>query len=68
MTFKEYLDQQVDRDDLVGDFARDAIEDRAFPHSTDREVYERYLSGDEFVLGIFAAAWDGYTKAVARAA
>jgi uncharacterized protein YozE (UPF0346 family) len=64
VTFKEYLEAQVDRADLVGDFARDAIEDHGFPHSTEREDYVAYLPDDEFLLGIFAAAWDGYTKQV----
>ena len=43
-TFWRWLTQQKDRDDPVGDFARDAIADRTFPRRVDtRHALECYL-------------------------
>jgi hypothetical protein len=68
MTFKQYLAQQVDRSDLVGDFARDAVADPTFPQSGDREAYEEYLPDHDFIRGIFAAVWNSYEAHVSDAA
>jgi uncharacterized protein YozE (UPF0346 family) len=60
VTFFEFLERQVDRDDLIGDFARDAVEDQSFPRSNDLDVYVEYLPDAKFIQEIFAAAWSEY--------
>ena len=43
MKFAEWLFQQVDRDDYVGDLARKVEDDEQFPESGGRAIYEGYF-------------------------
>jgi len=36
MTFRKWLEQQKEREDLVGDFARDVADDPSFPNRSDK--------------------------------
>ena len=66
MTFLQYLRQQYDRQDPVGDLARDALDepDPDMPRrQTTRERWQRYLSLHQACEGAMDAldeAWDEY--------
>lgn len=54
MTFNQWLKQQVERDDPVGDVARDAMKDaRRKPYRGDREAWHNFL-------GAAGASWEAH--------
>ncbi len=61
MKFAEWLFQQVDRDDYVGDLARKVEDDEQFPESGGRAIYEGYFETfDTEVQNQFARVWDAW--------
>ena len=61
MKFAEWLFQQVDRDDYVGDLARQVEDDELFPESGGRPIYEGYFETfDDEVQSQFARVWDAW--------
>lgn len=64
-SFHRWLEVQKDRDDPVGDLARDAMRDRAFPvgATTRRQVqdYLVYCRADADVLRALAVAWSQFS-------
>ena len=61
MKFAEWLLQQVDREDYVGDLARKVEADERFPKSGGRAIYEGYFETfDRDVQDQFARGWDAW--------
>ncbi len=44
MTFTQWLTTQIDADDPIGDLARDARDDKAWPRDGSLEVYRAHLA------------------------
>ncbi len=60
-SFANWLFDQVDREDEVGDLAREFEDDEGFPDDGDRAVYEAYF--DEFDVdtqAVFERAWEEF--------
>jgi uncharacterized protein YozE (UPF0346 family) len=61
MTFAEWLEAQVGREGVVGDFARDAVADRNAPTGdANYEEWRRYLQGAPDALRALDDAWREY--------
>jgi uncharacterized protein YozE (UPF0346 family) len=61
MTFAEWLAAQAGRNDVVGDFARDAVADRNAPTGgANHEEWRRYLKGAPDALCALDEAWREY--------
>lgn len=62
--FYRWLLKQVERDDLVGDLARDVKDDRGFPFAVrakkEIESYLSWKSGRQKVLEAFKEAWSEF--------
>jgi hypothetical protein len=73
LTFIQWLKQQRDRDDPVGDLARDAASDRRFPRSNSLVRLQAYLAFDTYAIDLAQIAlvrawaeWQGADPATAR--
>lgn len=66
MTFTEWLKGQLDRDDPIGDFARDVGEDPGWPQDGKLLDFELYLYrlGAESLADPLRAAWREYEGAL----
>jgi hypothetical protein len=61
MTFADWLFQQLEREDYVGDLARRVEGDDLFPESGSREIYEGYFETfDAEVQSQFDRVWDAW--------
>jgi uncharacterized protein YozE (UPF0346 family) len=61
MKFAEWLFQQIDRDDYIGDLARRVEDDELFPESGGRAIYEGYFETfDAEVQAQFDRVWDAW--------
>lgn len=62
MYLSEYVLAQQDRDDAVGDLARDAAADDCWPHDSGFGTLSAYLvhggAGDEVIEVLGMAAWE----------
>ncbi len=61
MKFADWLFEQVDRDDYIGDLARKVEDDEQFPDSGGRAIYEGYFETfDPEVQARFDRVWDAW--------
>ena len=61
MKFADWLFEQLERDDYVGDLARRVEGDDLFPDSGNREIYEGYFETfDAEVQAQFDRVWDAW--------
>lgn len=66
MGFRSWLRKQARREDRVGDLARDANEDSAFPSRGTKERWELHLfsmGADSNCMDAFDAAWGEFEVA-----
>lgn len=65
MTFYNFLENQIDRDDPVGDLARDAMYDKRFPHiETEGALLShlRIMGACDGALDAASEAWKEYER------
>ena len=61
MKFADWLFEQLEREDYVGDLARRVEGDDLFPDSGGRAIYEGYFETfDDEVQAQFARVWDAW--------
>jgi len=66
-TFYQWIRYQVNRDDMVGDLARDAVRDKKIPKyvKTSHKKIENYLNSintDNNLIDSFRSAWEEYIE------
>lgn len=63
MNLLKYLKKQIDRDDIVGDLAQDALRDLTFPKgSHPRGFYEKHLQRQNACEGAIEALHEAYDE------
>jgi uncharacterized protein YozE (UPF0346 family) len=71
MSFESFLKNQVDRDDPVGDFAKDVFDDKAFEQLTNPDKKSSWLyylhlkSACDGAMKAFEEVWKEYGKNIA---
>ena len=66
MTFSEWVEAQAERDDPLGDFARDCVADPDWPKRGSLDDYREYLSfeahADDWTRRFLDEAWAEYER------